>query len=126
MSDAPTLHPQFLAGLDMIRRTGARSVQVRYQDDEEPTVWMVVAEHVVGGGRPLPRGKPGRQTFTVGAGLTPQAAATDCCALLIDGGLCAHCGNVAVFDDGGGVFAMPGTCWTKWDPDSASYRRSCE
>jgi hypothetical protein len=31
------------AALEFLRRTGARQVQVRYSDDEDPVVWFVVA-----------------------------------------------------------------------------------
>jgi hypothetical protein len=34
--------PKIAAAIDMLRRTGLRSFQIRYQDDEQPTVWIAV------------------------------------------------------------------------------------
>ena len=112
----------------MIRRTGARSIQVRYQDDDQPTVWMVVAEHVMGkDGLPLPAPRTGRTVHTVDCGLTAPEAAMRVCERLIDGGTCAHCFKPTAFDHGfDGSFLDATLCWTQWDPELSTFRRQCE
>ena len=37
--------PQFLAVIDMVRRTGAQTFELRFSDDQEPTVWMAIAAY---------------------------------------------------------------------------------
>ena len=73
----------FLAGVDLIGRTGATGFQIRYSDDEEPTVWVAVANH--------------RGTHSVAAALHPGRAVMRLCEELIDGGECTHCHRVATF-----------------------------
>ena len=43
----PRLDPRFIAGVDMVRRTGVSDIQIRYDDEQEPIVWVAArAPHV--------------------------------------------------------------------------------
>lgn len=110
--------PRFLAAIDLIGRTGAKSVQVRYSDDEQPIVWMVVGEF------PTPNG----WQFEVAAAMGPLRAALRLLETAMDGGSCAHCGKASgVWEDwqdtppAGAVI-----CWYVFDPETSKFRRSCE
>jgi hypothetical protein len=107
--------PKLLAAIDFIRRTGARSVQVRYSDDEEPVVWFVVASF--DGDR-----------HEVDASLHPTRAALRLCERLADGGQCRHCGRPTGLEPDS-LDTMPLdelVCWYQYDPELATFRRGCE
>ncbi len=118
--------PRLNAAADMIRRTGAKSLQLRISDDPEPDVYIAIVEHLIGeDNRPVPEG--GVQHFETGSGLTPLSAALRLCERLIDGGVCAHCGKLTRFNE----FSRPqppndALCWNEWDPGSGAFRRGCE
>lgn len=107
--------PRLVAAVDLIGRTGAKEAQVRWSDDEEPTVWFVVAKYADG-------------TAEAAAGMNPLVAAIRLVEQLVDGGACAHCGRPSAvstdwqheqpLDD---VF-----CWYVYDPETEKFRRSCE
>lgn len=121
--------PQFLAALDMVRRTGALEVQIRWSDDEEPTVWFVTARHNVGPDRhPRPPDEPGVRSWSVGAALHPYAAAIKLLEELMDGGTCAHCNRPSgvTEDFAGGMPFDTAICWYRFDPELATFRRGCE
>lgn len=112
---------RFVACLDLVGRTGAVGVDVRWSDDEEPTIWMVVARY--------------RNGAEVGAGLDPLVAATRLLETMIDGvGRCGHCGRPTgvtferqreqpqPLEAGEGVTI----CWFVYDPETKKFRRSCE
>src|SRR4249919_3579710 len=81
MTDQDKLH----AAIEFIRRTGARQIQIRYSDDEEPTVWFVVALYPK-------KGPAGLNAIEADASpISPLRAALRLCERLADGGLCAHC-----------------------------------
>ena len=108
--------PRFPAAVDMIGRTGAENVQIRYSDDETPMVWFVVASYP--GGR-----------WEVDAGDHPVTAILRLCERLIDGGTCAHCRKPSAFDPSrsfDGAFADQHLCWQQWDPELGRCRRGCE
>jgi hypothetical protein len=124
----PDLDPRFQAGLDMLGRTGATSIDIRYQDDRAPTVYMVVVEH------PVTRdGIEGRH-FDAAAGMDPVTAVLRTCELVIDGGMCAHCGHPTGFDQDhasldpltAAMSDAVGICWYRWDPELNTFRRTCE
>lgn len=127
MSDDGRLNPKFIAALDAVRRTGAISVQIRYQDDEEPVVWVVVAEHLRDA-RGLPVGRdrePAEQIWTVGGGLEPTTAAVRCAEQLVDGGTCAHCTKPAALDPDGDLH-LPGFCLLRWRAKTATFVQDCQ
>jgi hypothetical protein len=106
---------KLLAAIDMIRRTGAQQVQVRYSDDEEPIVWFVVAGYDFG-------------IFEVDASANPVRAALRLCERLVDGSQCTHCGRPAGFEPDS-IKTMPlntAFCWYQYDPENKIFRRGCE
>jgi hypothetical protein len=130
MSAQPTatLDPRFIAGIDLLRRTGAQQVQVRYSDDEQPIVWMVVvgythqADHER---RMTPLDKP---VYEAAAAMNPWNAAVRLCERMIDGGSCIHCKRPAgVSDDWQHNMPLAShICWYVYDPEKETFRRSCE
>jgi hypothetical protein len=122
----PAEDPILLAGVDMIRRTGARTIQIRYSDDEEPTVWMAVCEHRMLDGMPVPQG--GISHFDAAAGMTPRRAVLRLLDQLIDGGMCQHCKRpTGVTEDFEGEMPLSDAfCWYRYDPELATFRRGCE
>ena len=110
--------PRVAAMLDLIGRTGARQVQIRYSDDEQPTVWFVVAQY-------------GRARWETAAAFDPAVALERLCERVIDGGQCTHCGRPTAFDlsadDTENEAISQGTvCWYMWDPELSTIRRGCE
>lgn len=120
--------PMLLAAVDMARRTGALEFSLRYQDDEQPTVWIALARHRIDlNGRPVPEDGKGLDHWECAAGLTATRAVLRLCETLIDGGECAHCHRPAGFSED--IDAMPMDdmlCWTQWDPELQTFRRGCE
>ena len=120
--------PRLTAGFDMLRRTGARSVGLRYQDDEQPAVWVAVAEYRLKSGRPV-GGEDFDGTYYDAAGaMGPVQAVLRLCERMVDGGMCAHCQRPTGLDPDS-LDAMPLdnlVCWYQWDPELATFRRGCE
>lgn len=113
----PTLDPRFVAAVDLIGRTGAREFQVRWSDDEEPTVWMATAKYQ--------RGDEVRWEVTGAMG--PTQAVLRLCEVLIDGGHCTHCSRPTGFTEHFDGMPMDQlVCWYQWDPEMATFRRGCE
>jgi hypothetical protein len=105
---------RFVAGVDLVSRTGASAVSVRYSDEDKPIVFVCVATYPDG-------------TWEVGAGGTPGIALVRLLEQLVNGGLCTHCGRPSGFEPES-LDAMPlntQVCWTQWDPELATYRRAC-
>lgn len=115
----PDVHsPKFTAGLDLLRRSGASEVQIRWSDDDEPTVWFVVAifdaEH-----------------WETNAAPDPVSAVMRLCDTLINGGTCVHCHRPSGFEEDhehreADELMLPMICWFVWDPESESFKRGCE
>ena len=125
MSEAPPLTPEqtdaLVACVDIVGRMGAREFQIRYSDDEEPTVWFCVCVH--------------RDGHAVAAGMDPISAAYKLAQEVVDGGVCAHCRRVSALTmdwreggEGSHVDALTrlDTCWYVFDPETKRFRRSCE
>lgn len=109
---------KLLAGVDMLGRTGIEAYSVRYQDDEPPTVWIAVAVY--------PQG-----TWESASGHNPTEATLRLCERLVDGGECVHCRKLTAFDADHRVTpdlkaSEAFACWYRWDPELATFRRSCE
>ena len=114
MGMTPADDPRFIAATEMIGRTGASAFQIRYSDDEEPTIWLTVAQYE--GDR-----------FECAAGRDPLAAILRLCGQLIDGGICTHCSRPTGFS--ADLDALPlaeHVCWYQWDPELKTFRRGCE
>lgn len=113
----PERDARFTAALDLIQRTGARSVQIRYSDDEEPTVWFLVVEY----------DRDGELVHETASAMNPFTAAMRTIDLLIDGATCVHCRKPT-----GAIHDLNPTplnelfCWYVYDPELRTFRRSCE
>lgn len=118
MSDAPPVTPLMEASISMIGRLGAADWQLRYQDDEQPVVWMALASFERDGG----------VVHEVAAALNPERAAFRLLELLVDGGQCQHCQRpTGVTDDfAGEMLADELVCWYRFDPELKTFRRGCE
>jgi hypothetical protein len=117
----PTMDPRFTAGLDMIRRTGARDVEIRWAggpEDEQvagPLVWTVVVSY------------SDDRAEADSAVASPVEAVLRLCERLIDGGRCVHCGRMTSFvPDLNTAVLDQFSCVTAWDPELETFRRGCE
>lgn len=106
--------PRLTAGVDLVRRCGAKEIDIRFCEETTPVVWMAVATF-------------SRQRWEVAAGHDPLDAVLRLCDQLLDGGECKHCHRITgcVWD----VQPMPlsdAVCWYQWDPELKTFRRGCE
>lgn len=115
MTDQPEVEdPRFLAAVKMIERTGAKGFQLRFHDDEKPTVWLAVATYSDG-------------KAEAAAALHPLPAVFRLCDQLIDGGQCTHCGRPTGFSQDIDPLPLEShVCWYQWDPERKTFRRGCE
>lgn len=123
----PAVTPKFTAAVDLLRRSGARQIQVRFSDEQAPIVWMAIAAF-------------SPTHWDAAAAPDPETAALRLCELVIDGGTCTHCGRCCGMDEeANGEQTMTAAaddldlgdwaaqiCWYRWDPELATFRRSCE
>jgi hypothetical protein len=120
--------PKLLAATDMLWRTGSAEVQIRYSDDEQPVVWFAVARYRIGkDGLPKPTGPI--NSWETAAGRNPTDALLRLCERVMDGGTCAHCAKPSMFYDDLDDNPTPldaAFCITSFDPELATFRRSCE
>lgn len=109
--------PLFLAGVDLVQRTGAKSFAIRYQDDEEPVVWIAVAEF----------NEP-EDAWDAGAGADPTQAVLRLLNQLVDGAMCTHCNRpTGVTEEWEGSMPFADEfCWYRYDPELKKFRRGCE
>jgi hypothetical protein len=125
----PEFEKRLAAAVDMTRRTGAQSVELRYSDDQLPVVWMAIGEWLWLGERPVAEGTPGAKTrHEVAAALNPLTATMRLLDQIVDGGTCQHCGKVTAVSDNwaGGVILEEHICWYIYDPEVNTFRRQCE
>lgn len=121
---APSDDPRFGPAIDVLRRTGAKQIQLRYSDDEEPTVWFVVASYTLRDGRPVRTGKI--NAHEAAAGMDILTAVFRLCAQLADGGQCAHCGRPTGFSEEPGAMPLDHhICWWIWDPETLRFEQDC-
>lgn len=120
------LSKRALAAIDLLRRTGSSTFEIRYSEDNEPLVWMAITGWVVNKkGRPIKTGTPNR--YEAAAALMPEDAIFRLCDLVIDGGTCLHCSRPTGFVPD--IDPMPLSdliCWYQYDPELNTFRRSCE
>lgn len=117
--------PRFIAGVDLLRRTGMKEFQIRYDDEQEPVVWIALASYTIHNGRPSKSGKINHHQ--PGSGMTPLAAVLDLCDKAMTGGSCTHCGRPTMFDENFGAALLDAYfCWYQWDPELETFRRGCE
>lgn len=104
--------PRFTAAVDLLRRTGMREFQIRYCQEEKPTVWIAV-------------GKWG-SIYEMGAGINPVIAVYRLAETVIDGGKCKHCDRPAGFDTSMDTMPMDElVCWYQYDPGTKTFARGC-
>jgi hypothetical protein len=113
------LDPRLGAGVDLLRRSGAKDFRVGCtpDDDGDPIVWYAVVTYEAGG--------------EAAAALDPTTAVMRLCDQVITGGTCTHCGRDTIFDENPSdtVFDhILGTmgCRYAWDPGLGTFRRDCE
>lgn len=125
MTDPP-LSARAVAAIDVIRRTGAESFQIRYSDDEQPVVWMaVVTWRVNRDGIPAKHGA-GRASDAAAA-IRPDLAVYRLAEQIVDGGTCAHCGKPAGFNPDVAHEPLGDLiCWWTWDPETIEYTQACQ
>jgi hypothetical protein len=100
------------AAVDLIGRTGADEVQLRYSDDEKPVVWMAVARW--------------RDHWEAAAAMTPARALFRLLDEVIDGGQCKHCNRPTGFSPDLDALPLDALiCWYQWDPELQTFRRGC-
>ena len=110
MSDAR--QDMLTAAVDMVGRTGAAQFQLRYSDDEPPTVWMAIAQW--------------GEAWEVGAAIDPAQAAVRLLETVVDGGWCTHCERPSGITADFGPMPLPGAvCWYQYDPELKTFRRGC-
>lgn len=115
MTDGPQLDldPRFTAALDMLGRTGAEEFQMRWCEEEEPTIWMAMARW--------------KGTWEVAAAMGPNQALFRLCDQVIDGGKCMYCHRPTGFAVELGDMPLPrDICWYQFDPELVTFRRGCE
>lgn len=101
-----------LAAVEMIGHTGAEFTQVRYCEEEEPTVWMVVGKWA--------------DRYEVGAGTDPVRAALRLLDTVVDGGECQHCHRpTGITEDFSEMPLDQLVCWYQYDPELKKFRRGC-
>jgi hypothetical protein len=112
---AKEVEERFLAAVAMVQRTGSSQFQLRWSDDEEPTVWFAVALY--------PDGR-----WDTAAGRNPWVAVSRLLETVIDGGFCTHCRRPTGLDPDS-LDTMPLNdlvCWYQYDPELKTFRRGCE
>lgn len=110
---------EFTATIDLLHRTGAKEFTLRFQDDEEPTIWCASVSY------------PDGAAEAAGA-LHPHTAVKRLAAHVIDGGHCTRCRRTTAFCEDWRTEAaltaelVDAVCWRTWDPELHRFRRSCE
>jgi hypothetical protein len=119
------LNPIYLAAVDAIARTGAKNYEIRWCEEQEPTVWFAISTHI----------SEGEERQSVYAGFHPIEATIGLAEKLIDGSICAHCLKMTIFEPDWtaprlGEFRIGGMdvlhCTYQYDPELKKFRRSCE
>lgn len=113
------------ATTEMVGRTGASDMQIRYHDDVDPVVWMGVAVYPPGSLR-ADGTRTSRQAFECAAGQSPIEAMWRLVEQLVTGGRCSHCGRSTRVERDFTVQHDDEFCWYKFDPELVTLRRSCE
>ena len=118
--------PRFIALVDVIRRSGAADFQIRYDDEQDPIVWVAVVGYKMHGGQPRSTGKVNR--YEAAGAMNPLAACYRLAEIIIDGGLCVHCQRpTGISDDWTETMPLEKhICWYVYDPENKTFRRSCE
>jgi hypothetical protein len=131
----PDVEDLIVAATGLVGRTGAMSFQIRYCDEDQPVVWMAIAEFE---GTPTYSEKvPEADTsyvrelnkYQVAAGMSPMAAVFNLLEKLIDGGRCNWCKRPTGIAYPGEDESMPleaTVCWYKYNRKAKEFKRGCE
>jgi hypothetical protein len=115
---------RFAAAVALIGRTGADEFQIRYCEEEAPTVWIAVAHW------PKMTDPATPEHYDAAGGLSPWRAVLRLCEATMDGGTCRHCHRPTGVDDRPADELLRATeeiiCWYRYDPELDTFRRSCE
>lgn len=124
MNTDPVVDPRLVAGVKLLERTGARSFELRFTE-QEPTAWVAVGTWRMNrNGFPVPTG--GKAHHECAAAMDPVEAVLRLCAQILDGGHCAHCRKPSSFLPDPGDLAPGLVCSYAWDPELETFRRGCE
>jgi hypothetical protein len=99
----------------LLERSGAIGLQIRFDDSDEPYLWVAVAMYR-------------KDRWEVAAGHTAVEALERLCERLLDGGKCTHCNRPSGFDpheNGVGPIDQL-VCFYRWNPERSEYVRGCE
>jgi hypothetical protein len=100
------------AAVELLGRTGSAEFQLRYCEEEKPTIWVAA-------------GRWGK-TWETAAAMNPALAVFRLCDQVIDGGTCQHCHHPTGFAPDLDAMPLDGLiCWYQWDPERATFRRGC-
>jgi hypothetical protein len=118
--------PRYVAAIELIRRNGARELQLRYDNEQTPIVWVAVAGFSVVDGMPSQQGEI--NAHQAAGGLDPLKAIFALCRACLDRrGVCTHCGRNTMFDEEFSPQPLEAFyCWYQWDPELKIFRRGCE
>lgn len=106
---------RMMAGVDLIKRTGAEEFQIRYCEEKQPVVWMAAARW------------PGRHRGWEAAGaMNPLNAVYRLLDQVIDGGTCKHCGRPSGFEPSADPMPLDKlVCWYQYDPSTRTFAKGC-
>jgi hypothetical protein len=118
--------PRYIGAIELIRRVGAREIQLRYDEEQHPIVWVCTAAFSIINGKPSGRGKI--NAHQASGGLDPLRAIFALCHICLDRqGVCLHCGRNTMFDENFSPQPLENFyCWYQWDPEMKTFRRGCE
>lgn len=120
--------PRFVAAVDLLGRSGARQVSIRYCDEEEPLVWIAAAMWETGA-RTV-HGDISGNVWQAAGSTEPWKAMMNLLETVLDGGECQHCHKPTSVDDGPEDKLLhelnPLVCFYRFDPELATFRRMCE
>jgi len=109
--------PKFLAGIDLLKRTGMTGCRIAHSAEEEgdPVIWHVT-------------GTWGKATHECCAAMHPVEALMRLCEQVIDGGICSHCTKQTIFvhDTFEVGYLQKVGCVYAFDPELRTFRRGCE
>lgn len=112
--DGSPKDPRFTAAIDLLHRTGSMEFQIRYDEEQDPIVWVAV-------------GRWG-ETYEAAGAMTPLKAVTRLLEAAMDGGTCAYCTKpTGVTTDWRNEMPLGDhVCWWIYDPETEKFRRGCE
>lgn len=103
------------AAADLVGRTGAEELMIRYCEEEKPVIWMAAARW------------PGSHRGWEAAGaMNPLSALFRLLDLAVDGGTCRHCGRPSGFEPSTDPMPLDRlVCWYQYDPSTKTYAKGC-